>query len=67
MQAKTKQAIRHKTHWKMFVSLPGVEPGASVVVLQCTNHYTNPAITIVMYKFAVYKHYFDNSVAEPFF
>ena len=47
---KTKQAIRHKTHWKMFVSLPGVEPGACGVVLQCTNHYTNRAITILMCK-----------------
>ena len=55
------QSQSYKTHWKIFVSLLGIEPGTSGVVLQWTNHYTNRAITI-----AVYKHYFDNSVAEPF-
>ena len=28
---------KHKTHWKMLVSLPGIELGASGVVLRCTN------------------------------
>ena len=45
MQAKTKQAKRHKTHWKVFVSLPGIEPYSSVLIttltvlqqLWCTN------------------------------
>ena len=40
----------------------GFEPGASGVVLQCTNHYNNSEVQI-----AVYKHYFDNSAAELFF
>ena len=30
--------------------LPEIEPGACGVVLQCTNHYTNRATTILMYK-----------------
>ena len=28
----------------------GFEPGASGIVLQCTNHYTNHATTILKYK-----------------
>ena len=33
------------------MSLPRlVEPGTSGVALQCTNHYTNRAITILLYK-----------------
>ena len=39
-----------KTHWKILVSLPGIEPGASGVALLCTNHYTNRDISILMYK-----------------
>ena len=50
MQEKTNQAKRHKTHWKHLVSLPGIESGASGVVLQCTNHYANHAIIILIYK-----------------
>ena len=40
-----------KTHWKILVYLPGIEPGlpaASSSVL--TTIYTNHAITILMYK-----------------
>ena len=35
MQARTGQAKKHKTHWKILMSFPGIEPGASGVVLQC--------------------------------
>ena len=33
-----------------FVSLPRFEPGPFGVALQCANHYTNRAITIMLYK-----------------
>ena len=32
------------------MSLPRFEPGPSSIALQCANHYTNRAMTIVLYK-----------------
>ena len=46
----SKQEGKYKTHWKILKSLPGIEPEAFGVVLLCTIHYTNRAITILMYK-----------------
>ena len=48
--------------------MPRFETGASGVALQCTNHYTNRAITILFYKLRyINKHCFDNSAADLFF
>ena len=46
----SKQAKKIKIYWKSLVSLPLIELGAYGVVVQCTNHYTNRAITILMHK-----------------
>ena len=47
---KSKVWKQEKKYWKILVYLRRFEPGPPGVALQCGNHYTNRATTILLYK-----------------